>query len=242
MMKEITIQVGTDRFLKMAYREGTSDRSVIGQIWAEKSYDLLKLRRGKELVEIYKSIVSSGNNPLIVDAGANIGASSLYFSELYKNSQVFALEPEINNFNLLKQNSKSKLNIKCLNAALSSKDGEMTVIDAGEGEWGFQAISSESPPPGRVVGQVRSLSVNSIIEQTKGSCRPFIAKIDIEGGEKDVFSANTEWVNDFPLIIIELHDWLFPSKGTSSTFLKCISSLDRDFVFIGENVFSIKNV
>jgi hypothetical protein len=70
---------------------------------------------------------------------------------------------------------------------------------------------------------------------------PFIAKIDIEGAEADLFAANTGWVQSFDLVIIELHDWMLPGQGTSRNFLKCIANLDRDFLHIGENIFSIRN-
>lgn len=68
-----------------------------------------------------------------------------------------------------------------------------------------------------------------------------MVKIDIEGGESDLFSANTEWVAKTPLIIIELHDWLLTGTANSRTFLQCIAGHNRDFVHIGENVFSIDN-
>ncbi len=70
---------------------------------------------------------------------------------------------------------------------------------------------------------------------------PFLVKIDIEGFEADLFKENTEWVQKFPVLIVELHDWMLPRSANSQNFLKCVSSLDRDFVFRGENVFSIKN-
>ena len=69
-----------------------------------------------------------------------------------------------------------------------------------------------------------------------------MVKIDIEGIEQDLFMANTEWIDRFPVIIIELHDWLFPGQRTSSTFLKSIGIRDRDFVYVHENIFSIKNM
>jgi hypothetical protein len=71
--------------------------------------------------------------------------------------------------------------------------------------------------------------------------QPFLVKIDIEGAEQDLFSCNVEWIEKFPILIIELHDWLLPSQGTSRNFLKAIAPLDRDFVFFGENIFSIAN-
>ena len=70
---------------------------------------------------------------------------------------------------------------------------------------------------------------------------PFIVKIDIEGGEDNLFSMNTNWVEEIPMVIIELHDWLLPKQKTSMNFLKTISELDRDFNIKGENIFSIKN-
>ena len=70
---------------------------------------------------------------------------------------------------------------------------------------------------------------------------PFIVKIDIEGGEENLFSMNTDWIKKIPMVIIELHDWLLPKQRTSTNFLKTVSELDRDFNIKGENIFSIKN-
>ena len=90
-------------------------------------------------------------------------------------------------------------------------------------------------------GIVPAVTINQIYESHAARCFPFIVKLDVEGAEKDVFSGNTEWVARTPLIIVELHDWLMPRQGGATPFLRCISALDRDFVFIGENVFSIAN-
>ena len=62
-------------------------------------------------------------------------------------------------------------------------------------------------------------------------------KIDIEGGESQLFSANTEWMNEFALIIIELHDWMLPMQGSSKPFFKAISNLDFEILQKGENLF-----
>ena len=76
---------------------------------------------------------------------------------------------------------------------------------------------------------------------SKNKYTPFIIKIDIEGFEEDLFSKNLEWVDLFPLLIIELHDWMLPKSSNSKNFLQAISKLNRDFVYIGENIFSISN-
>ena len=240
-MKEIAIEVGPEKFLTMFHRENTSDLAVMKQIWIEKAYDLSRFVRGRELQSIYESISSSGRMPLIIDAGANIGASSLYFSERYGKSRVVALEPEATNFKMLSINSKDRSNVLCLRAALSSSDGEMIVVDPGQGEWGFRAVSGDEAAQGRFIEKVPAISVNKILKDAGEECAPFIVKIDIEGGEGEVFSKNIEWVDKFPILIIELHDWMLPSQRSSASFIKCVSDLNRDFIYVGENVFSIKN-
>jgi hypothetical protein len=70
---------------------------------------------------------------------------------------------------------------------------------------------------------------------------PFLCKIDIEGGERELFAEQTGWIDCFPLLVIELHDWLLPGQGVSRHFLREMAVRDRDFVYRGENVFSIAN-
>jgi hypothetical protein len=86
------------------------------------------------------------------------------------------------------------------------------------------------------------MAMSRVVEEKRSAgAVPFIAKIDIEGAERDLFQEPTAWVDHFPLLIVELHDWLLPKQRTSEPFLKCVSQRDRDFVHIGENVFSIRN-
>ena len=85
------------------------------------------------------------------------------------------------------------------------------------------------------------MSVASIMKlpELSSEVRPFIVKIDIESFEENLFSKNVEWVASFPIIIIELHDWMIDKRGSSRTFYRTISQYDRDFFFKGENVFSL---
>ena len=46
-------------------------------------------------------------------------------------------------------------------------------------------------------------------------------KIDIEGGEKELFSHNTEWLAKAGTLIVELHDRFKP--GCKQTFLDAVS-------------------
>jgi FkbM family methyltransferase len=217
------------------YRPGTSDEWVIGQVLGTWDYDLTRLTRWHELHKLLSNHHEHGRRPLIVDAGANIGASTVFFSTTFPTSFVVAIEPEGYNFDLLHKNTKG-LNVRCLKAALASKQGNATLINPEANHWAFRTHKVDTNEG------VPCVTVNSIYEEFFGSdVYPFIVKIDIEGGEEDVFITDTEWVANTPVIIVELHDWMLPKKGTSRPFLRCISALDRDFVYLGENIFSLKN-
>jgi FkbM family methyltransferase len=232
----LDIGIGNDS-RKFYYRAGTSDRGVIQQVLLQEDYSLQRLKRFSDLAKYAEKLMMQGINPLIVDAGANIGASSVYFSLKYPSSRVVAIEPGADNHALLKMNS-SGLNIEPILGAVASTNGFMNVLDVGEGFWGLRTGPLMSTRSG---SDVPTVTINSIYQANSISHFPFITKIDIEGGEIELFSRNIEWVAKTPLLIIELHDWLLPEKGTSLPFLKCITGLDRDFVHIGENIFSIAN-
>jgi FkbM family methyltransferase len=223
------------------YRPKTSDEGVINQIFKQSDYNLGRLRRGNELTELCNRIAVT-RSPLIIDAGANIGASAVYFAYSFPKAQVVAIEPEQSNFDLLKANTEGT-SVQCIHAALHATAGQVNVVDTGQGYWGFRTVGSTDASIAGVQDSqsANCTTINDIYESQAHRCAPFMVKIDIEGGESDLFSANTEWVAKTPLIIIELHDWLLPGTANSRTFLQCIAGHNRDFVHIGENVFSIDN-
>ena len=75
--------------------------------------------------------------------------------------------------------------------------------------------------------------------------KPFIIKIDIEGFENNLFKKNIEWMDKFKIIIIEIHDWMIPSKSISNNLVNSLAKISkknkRDLIIQGENLISIKN-
>lgn len=63
---------------------------------------------------------------------------------------------------------------------------------------------------------------------------PFIAKIDNEGFESDLFSCNTGWLAETFVVHIERHDSMLPGKGTSLTFQKAIAQYALELFIAGE--------
>lgn len=216
------------------FRPDTSDVRVIEQVFHQKAYDLSRLRRFGELIEYARAFGARARHPLIVDAGANIGASALYFSAHFPGAVVVAIEPEPRNYQLLVENTRG-LNVVPVLGAVAATNKQLRIVDVGEGYWGYQT----RPPEGFEGDLVRTITLNEIYHFYGEGGFPFLVKIDIEGDEKDLFSSNLEWVKYTPLIIAELHDWLLPNDGVALPFLKCIAKLDRDFITFGEDAYSI---
>ena len=209
------------------------DSFTADQIFTHNDYDLRFLKRYDELLERYKHICSLNKKPLIIDCGANIGCSAMHFATTFSKSMVVSIEPEVNNFSLMKENCSGFGNIEFLHKAIGSSDGYVSINNSDDDNNAFRTSRSDDE-------DIEAVSVNSILQRYK-ELVPFIIKIDIEGFEDDLFSTNTEWIENFPLLIIETHDWMLPKQSNSHNFLKVISSQNRDFIHRGENIFSISN-
>jgi FkbM family methyltransferase len=155
---------------------------------------------------------------------------------MFPKAHVVALEPESNNFEILKLNCQSHSNITCKHAAISCMDETIYLEDPGQGDWGFRTTSE--PTAGGI--PVSAYSIESI-EKLFPEAELLLVKIDIEGGETRLFEKNLAWIERAMVIIIELHDWLLTGTANSRNCLKALSSHNRDFVQIAENVFSIRN-
>jgi FkbM family methyltransferase len=233
-LAQLNLQIG-EAMRPFFYRpDSTGDRGVIEQIFREGDYQLSKFALGDSLLRLYRGAVTSGGTPLIVDAGANIGASVVYFAGNFPKSRIVAIEPERNNCEMLRTNC-SGLNFELLEGGIGAVAGESFLNDPGRGDWSFRLDAhGEYPVPVFAAAAIVAAAL------ARGDV-PFIFKIDIEGGEADLFREDTAWVSAFPLLIIELHDWRFPGTANSRNFLRVIASFNFDVVLRGENVFCFNN-
>ena len=78
--------------VSLLVRSGSSDASVLAQIFFE---------------EEYKPLLTENDVNSVVDCGANVGYSSAWFLTKFPNCRVIAIEPESENCNMLKRNLKA---------------------------------------------------------------------------------------------------------------------------------------
>ncbi len=169
----------------------SSDIPTYKQVFLKQDYDFLVKQPPK----------------IIIDAGANIGLSSIYFANKYPDAKIIALEPEKSNFELLKQNVAPYPAIIPVQAALWNKNEEIHLIDPGHGKWGFMTEMRHPSKklPGKICHPVQAITVDKIMKDY-GLSKIDVLKIDIEGAEKEVFSDTSSWFEKVDAIIIELHE------------------------------------
>jgi len=220
-------------------RHGSADVWVFSQVFLNNEYNLRRFVRWDEISTFYSQICAENKTPIILDLGANIGLASLYFTKNWPKARIIAVEPSEENYHVLCRNVTGHSNVQPIMAAIASEDGAVEIANPNAYADAYRTVLASA----QSTNIVPALSVQSLLQTVPKDQDyfPYIAKIDIEGFEKDLFSKNTDWVALFPLIIIELHDWLMPRQGSSKSFLRTIAQYDRDFLFVGENVVSIAN-
>jgi FkbM family methyltransferase len=148
---------------------------------------------------------------IIVDAGANVGMSAVYFSLRYPNAKIIAIEPEPGNFHILKKNAEMFSGILPVNAALWNRNGFVTIQHTAGGSWGTRV--SDRQAPSSVF--VRSVKLSTLLSELNIG-QIDLLKIDVEGAECEIFEDAPHWIAHVNVICAELHDRFRP--GCSKAF------------------------
>jgi FkbM family methyltransferase len=166
----------------------------------------------------------------IIDAGANIGLTAIYLANRFPAATIVSIEPDKDNFALLKANTQAYKNIALMNCGLWSHEAYLQVIDEGKGNNAFTVKEIESDN-----GEaIKAIAINSIMQVYSWKTVD-VLKIDIEGAEKIVFEKNYEnWLPKIKVLIIELHDRMVP--GSSHAVFKALNNYNFSFDIKGENI------
>lgn len=164
---------------------------------------------------------------VIVDLGANIGYSSIYFHLKYPMAKIYAFEPGPKTFDLLKENIGVIPEIEVFNLAVSSETGERYLYSNES-----KASASFSERGGQKSGvSVETLSLDDLL--SKLDLRGVdILKFDIEGAEGGIFSK--ENVSTIKQIVGEVHFDLMEKKEAQE-LLDCLS---KNRVFVSKRISS----
>jgi len=166
--------------IRIRYRLNRGDLHSIREIWFREAYWL-------------PFDVPQG---VLLDLGANIGMASVWLAKRFSFTQVIAVEPDPRNAELVRYNLE-----------LNGIRGHVVEAAIGPEEGTAKFEFSEVSNLGRLAQNgslVLVTSVDAIIKKFAVT-RFALIKIDIEGGERDLFDGPTDWLERTDSIVIEFH-------------------------------------
>jgi len=157
--------------------------------------------------EIYNAPL--GPNPFIIDCGANIGISTLYFKYRFPDAEVIAFEPDNKNFDFLQKNVKSWQlnNVNCRKQAVWIEN--TTLNFSSNADMGSKIESGD----GSNTIKVEAIRLKEIITK-----KVDFLKIDIEGAEFDVLKDIKDQLHFVDNMFFEYHGTFNQQQNLNDVF------------------------
>jgi len=168
--------------IELHYRLNRGDMQSIREVWIDECYrlpfDLVPER--------------------MVDLGANIGLTSLWFAHHYGCKNVIAVEPSPANARVVRLNLESNnVNARVVEAAVGARDGTAFFQDGADSNVGHLASDG-----GR---EVPVVSMDTLLGSVPPDAQIDVVKMDIEGGEGPLLRENLAWLGRVKSLIAEFH-------------------------------------
>lgn len=145
--------------------------------------------------DVYKFTTAS-NSPYIIDCGANMGLSILYFRKNYPNSTILAFEPDHKTFNILKENTAHFDRVTIKEEAVWTEDTTLEFFS--EGSLAGSAMVDFAHKNNKT-------SVTAIDLKKYLTRKIDFLKIDIEGAENELIFDIKDHLFQVDKMFLEYH-------------------------------------
>jgi FkbM family methyltransferase len=167
----------------LTYRLNRGDIQAIREVWLD---------------EVYLPPQVARTLRQVVDLGANIGFASIYLARRLHATQVVAVEPDPGNGAILQRNlEQNDIPGIVVGAAASHFDGHASFRSDRASNLGQLDADGDL--------RVRVISMASVNDQLLDPVAPALLKVDIEGGEEQLFTGDLSWLDRFDCVLAELH-------------------------------------
>ena len=187
LTKKPTVIFETKEGIKIMIRVNSTDIMALTHVWLIEEYSKYDFKIEK--------------TDTVIDVGAHIGLFSLHTSQICKNGKIYAFEPMIENYDILKSNIQLNnfSNIKAENCAISNSSSKITIYQNNDESGHSKFIETNNPI------EVNSKSLNEIFNDEKiEKCD--LLKLDCEGSEYEIIdSLEDKNFEKIEKMIIEYH-------------------------------------
>lgn len=181
-----------DSTTKLKMRVNTYDKQATYEVWRLKEYE--------------NEHFTIGPGDVVIDIGAHIGAFSVWAARQATSGQVYAFEPNPENYGLLEENKQlnALTNLQTFELAVSDKVGEAVLFNSDHMSLSHSFF--EAGNQNKTVVHTTSLAE---ILQTNDIDRVNYLKIDAEGAEYLILlNTPSKVLSRVDKIFIEYHDYL----------------------------------
>lgn len=199
-----SINLSTKRFFGFEIAKDFNDKAHLKNVFLEVFY------RGSYYFKTEKE------NPIIIDAGANVGITTLYYHWLYPKSEIHSFEPNSNYLTATLHDSLPLwAQVKIIPCALSNSNGKITFYE--NGAVGVSSIYGVAESQKRLV---QCIKLSDYIKMNISN-RIDMLKMDIEGAEYNVLVDlhQSKVIQRVDKIVMEYHHKLFKQKSRLATVL-----------------------
>lgn len=221
-----TFEVNDKKGGKFILRKGSSDLMVFQQIMVHEEF--------KNVVDlIHKYEIKIKN---ILDAGSNIGLTTIYLKNYFKGAEVICVEPDETNLQQLQINltNNNVKNVEIVKGGIWSNNGwlEMDYSFRDGREWSRRLkVTTEGS------GSIPVYSINYLLNKSKWESIDLL-KMDIEGAENVIFndSEGLNFLEITKVLTIEVHD----KYKMTNIILEKLIDFNFKVYFSGELMIGIK--
>jgi len=228
-------------YKKKSFRLKENNEVIVSLALNEKTYSCILRLSGSDVLVFNQVVISKeyefvlsafkekfGRAPsTMVDAGANIGLVIIFFKAASADTRILAIEPDHDNCRMAQQNIllNKFSDVELLESALWPTKKNLLIVNDFRDEMNWSLRVKEDKE-----GKIGSITPIDAVGYFGDSLDLF--KIDIEGGESELFrsGSNLSWLHKIRAIVIEIHE----EKASSKRVINTLESNGFTISFNGE--------
>jgi FkbM family methyltransferase len=212
-------------------------KQVLKRLMRTVGYEVYNKSRLPRFLDLYvdlKHYYADIGIATIVDVGANVGQSALYFNSHYPQAKIYSFEPIEETYKKLIETTSGSKNIQCYPYALSNMPGKIKInLQKDSQTNSLRHKSNNSNKEGGSVQEVMLSTLDLMAEELKWKSIDFL-KVDAEGHDLDVIKGAEGLIAENAVKFILAEVDFIPECGEHTSFNELNNYLfEKQYTLLG---------